>query len=228
MPELINIDNLVERKAIYFYYHVRSLYRVPLCLNYNPNKLAVKCGISPNSVRKYVGILRQLGFAEKRGPHLAFVSHKKLHDPKKSKFIWVERKRDFHTFVLYIQLELIRYNYAQQQFIITGKDPKSNDKATRRVLRKYQKNYSSKYVRDEDLINEVLLSSRSISKMLNVCQFTANNILKVLHKEKLIRLKMNIQKITKEEFNVFKHSVYCFIDREEYFIHKGVKIEFIR
>jgi len=227
-PELI-YGNQVQRKALLFYSFASTLYKNPIILNYTPEKLSKKTGLSTVTIRKYIGVLIKLGHAEKRGNHLVFISKKKLvYEIKKVKFLWIRRTWNFYKFLDNYYTATIERNIEQQEFVINGRTANPNDFYQMKMYKRFKKRFSSKYVRiAKNTINdEVFLSSRSLAKVFGISQSTTNNVLNRLDKRGLIKQSFRFKEISYCEHKFIKDNtnLYSFKYNDKFFLHKGRNI----
>ena len=216
----------VEFKAIVFFYFCKSKYKNSQIYNYTPNKLSTLTGVSANTVRKYVGILKSLGLVEKKNKNLLFINPKRIMDFSQKKVSidvlpWTTYKQFFGR----ILAELIRRNQMQQKWIASAKSASvdKNSNFASKDYKKYCKKYQHNYIGELTKIDySIYQSSKQLAVMFNINQRTILNWIYNLENIGYIDVEHIIEKI---DYNIpIKYiPYYSFTIDNNTFIHHGSK-----
>lgn len=225
----VDVNEAVKSNEFAFYYFLRSKYLYPIILDYTPEKVAALTGFSVNTVRKYVGHLVKIKYLIRDGKNLKF---------KKQEFKVGEYEKldirpwtTFGAFMRRVYTKLIECNqirqswcgsiksyYHRKQKLVKGFDPK-----------RYKK-FNKYFTVGEKYCEDVLLSTRSLTKVFKCSQSKVRNILKSLVKNGYIKVKEVIEK-TKMSLIEFKAILefkklngYFFIFNGIVYEHKGITI----
>ncbi len=243
-------------KAGYFkqfslFIKLKAKYSNSIIFNYNINKIANRTGLSHKTCERYMRKLFILGCLEMQGNHLLLKNQLKMW----SKISDVKPLRltiETRPFTSYqgikerLQCLLIKENNRQQEFNnitqsgITYRTQLLDGKNKAKAKRLYNADANDSTY--EHIGNRCFNSSRSVGRLLNVSNTTANNVIRNLVKKNYIRTEEVITRIKQKKSN-FSQTIktlklkveglnstgtgYYYLLKRTIFHHSGLKISFL-
>ena len=226
----VNLHHSKERvsnKELTLFFYIKVLYQHSIIYDYKPEKLSKLTGLAPNTIRKYVGNLKSIGYVENHKGNLLFKSKSKFDELEQIGFRRKNyTKTNYKDFTDLFNLSLIENNIRAQNWAI--KQHKLSNPKRIRPKASQIRNAKENIKNWKEFNNEVLLSSRGLSKVLNLSHTTIVKMLKRLQEKGIIKIKMNIQKVFFGSYSDFLHfkslnsDLYYFYSKRTVFVHKGI------
>jgi hypothetical protein len=199
-------------KQLAFYLQIKG-YGKSVIYNYNYNKLSKISGLSWKTCQRYTKTLIKLGCCEAHGNNLLFknqISSFPNNDKFKLKFEIGAYKHILNQLYYLV----IKNNYKQQYYNAAKKYGKN-----RKVLKNLTKVIKS----------QIFFSSRSLAKILNVSNVTANKIVKKLHNDKVIHISQRFKYLGNMSYAEFRHfarsvNYYIVYRCGKVFRHQGIVV----
>lgn len=233
------ITNREDRNPYLFYFYFKSKFRNSIIYNYTPEKLSKLTGVSINTVRKYIGILKEDKMVKMHLNNLVFVSiykvksryddFRKLQDKRKLQIIFVKTRPwiTFDNFKDRINLVLIHNNIQQQKWMqkckefgnVSGNLSSCNLKDYKKFNKHYKTEETSYYIRN---------SCRQLSRVLCMSISNVAKLLIRLKEKGYISLNHEIQLVTRHkmfDYDYYKGIAYFFSTINGSYIHLGSVIK---
>jgi DNA-binding transcriptional regulator YhcF (GntR family) len=218
----IDLDTLNE-KVLHFFLFFKTKFKHSIVYNYTPEKLSNITGISPNTIRKYIAILKNNGLVKKVNNNLLFINRLKVDEVAKYNF----RRRDYNGIESFSQFrETLILNYIKneankQEYIIKAKDIlKGKGVQSIKQYRK-AKAIASKYSNNwKEYNNKVIMSYRSLASKLSLSHTTIKRYIDVLIKQGLITLE-RITKVIKHNATYNDYLSYKKYNSDNIILQKG-------
>jgi transposase len=187
--ELASKEKFIKHLALY--YLIKAKFHHSIIYNYTPNKLAKLSGLHHKTVVRYVEKLKQQGLALERDGNLLFVKSSKV---VKGIFRNLPTRpyTSFNGILDRLHYLLIINNKAKQTFKTAQRYGNNLDQLNPRVRRKAIKQARIEQPR-LDSITKPVLTVRNASKMFNVSQRTAANIINNLKRKNYIKLRAYVK-----------------------------------
>ena len=195
-------------KALAFYYLIKAKFSHAIIYNYTPNKLAKLSGLHHQTVNRYVSKLLKVGLAIERDGHLLFVKSSKV---VKGKLIILPTRpyTSFEGILDRLHYTILINNKAKQTYKTAFWHEQTYRQLNPKVQRKIVRQASKTNIEQVGLEStKPVLTVRNASKMFNVSQRTAANIINNLKKKNYIKLRPYIQRIGKIKKSSFLDGSY--------------------
>ena len=210
--------NTSTKNAYIFYVSLLIKYNNNIILNATNSRLSKLTGVSKNSITLYLRILKGMKLISFKGKTLYIHKQEKPASKNKMYKMHLYRSLKFNNTKLIIELKLIKNNLVSQNFAINAKKILSGNSRTayinkvkfdslalktkKRFIRKIQK-----YGFRDNLNDNIILSSRTIARILNVSQTKALGLLNSLENSKLVSYSKKYIKLGYMSFDDFTHYV---------------------
>lgn len=219
-----------------FYYFAKSKFKNSLIYHYTPQRLHQITGISINTIRKHIGILKKYNLVEFHHGNLLFRSLFKINNDLgiEDKFYELESVpwntlKDFKD-KYYLKILKINYKaqvlYEKMNILIDGSLKNHLSKSS---LKRYRRIAKKKYF---EVKSDIFFSTRQIGRLFGYSHTWGLMMLKRLENKKMLTYKKIIRRIKelKEKIDIkllnFYNIGYYYIKDSILYLHKGLSISF--